>query len=99
MNTRLGRPKQLLLTKGDDNVVDDLELYDELEWLGREHIVGKVWGSVLFLDTAFWSSTDAQIYPLHWLRVHIGGTPTLAPTTSNVLSRLPIGVYSMISHS
>nr|VWO98601.1 DNA helicase (EC [Ganoderma boninense] len=37
-------PRQLLLTKGDNNHVDDLELYQGLEWLERKHIVGKVRG-------------------------------------------------------
>ncbi|PCH37476.1 hypothetical protein WOLCODRAFT_140884 [Wolfiporia cocos MD-104 SS10] len=36
--------KQLLLTKGDNNHIDDLELYQGLEWLERKHIVGKVRG-------------------------------------------------------
>ncbi|CCM05631.1 uncharacterized protein FIBRA_07860 [Fibroporia radiculosa] len=35
---------QLLLTKGDNNYIDDLELYQGLEWLERQHIVGKVRG-------------------------------------------------------
>ncbi|KAI0080383.1 hypothetical protein K474DRAFT_1704692 [Panus rudis PR-1116 ss-1] len=35
---------QLLLTKGDNNMIDDLELYQGLEWLERKHIVGKVRG-------------------------------------------------------
>lgn len=39
-------PKQLMLTKGDNNHVDDIELYQGLEWLERKHIVGKVRGSV-----------------------------------------------------
>jgi hypothetical protein len=36
--------KQLLLTKGDNNPVDDIDLYQGLEWLERQHIVGKVRG-------------------------------------------------------
>lgn len=36
--------RQLLLTKGDNNHIDDLELYQGLEWLERRHIVGKVRG-------------------------------------------------------
>ncbi|KAI0705458.1 hypothetical protein C8Q76DRAFT_751054 [Earliella scabrosa] len=36
--------RQLLLTKGDNNHIDDLELYQGLEWLERKHIVGKVRG-------------------------------------------------------
>ena len=36
--------KQLLLTKGDNNHIDDIELYQGLEWLERKHIVGKVRG-------------------------------------------------------
>ena len=35
---------QLLLTKGDNNPVDDLDLYQGLEWLERRHIIGKVQG-------------------------------------------------------
>jgi signal peptidase len=35
---------QLLLTKGDNNAVDDLDLYQGLDWLERRHIVGKVRG-------------------------------------------------------
>jgi signal peptidase len=35
---------QLLLTKGDNNHVDDIELYQGLDWLERRHIVGKVRG-------------------------------------------------------
>ncbi|KAI0046783.1 hypothetical protein FA95DRAFT_1519797 [Auriscalpium vulgare] len=35
---------QLLLTKGDNNHADDIELYRGLDWLERQHIVGKVRG-------------------------------------------------------
>ncbi|KAH9958975.1 hypothetical protein BC827DRAFT_535600 [Russula dissimulans] len=39
------RPEnQLLLTKGDNNYLDDIELYQGLDWLERKHIVGKVRG-------------------------------------------------------
>ncbi len=38
--------RQLLLTKGDNNPVDDIDLYQGLEWLERRHIVGKVRGYV-----------------------------------------------------
>lgn len=38
------QPKQLMLTKGDNNDVDDIVLYGGLEWLERKHIVGKVQG-------------------------------------------------------
>lgn len=37
---------QLLLTKGDNNHVDDIDLYQGLNWLERRHIVGKVRGYV-----------------------------------------------------
>lgn len=36
--------KQLLLTKGDNNYADDIELYQGLSWLEKKHIVGKVRG-------------------------------------------------------
>ncbi|KZS91839.1 hypothetical protein SISNIDRAFT_413584 [Sistotremastrum niveocremeum HHB9708] len=35
---------QLLLTKGDNNQEDDIQLYNGLEYLERKHIVGKVNG-------------------------------------------------------
>jgi len=35
---------QLLLTKGDNNPTDDIELYHGLSFLERKHIVGKVRG-------------------------------------------------------
>jgi len=38
--------RQRLLTKGDNNPVDDVELYKGLEWLERKHIIGKVRGYV-----------------------------------------------------
>ena len=42
---RVPRPEnQLLLTKGDNNYLDDVELYQGLDWLERKHIVGKVRG-------------------------------------------------------
>jgi signal peptidase I len=42
---KAGEPNsQLMLTKGDNNYVDDLELYQGLQWLERKHIVGKVRG-------------------------------------------------------
>jgi len=45
----MGQPPardQLLLTKGDNNPVDDIDLYKGINWLERRHIVGKVRGSV-----------------------------------------------------
>jgi signal peptidase len=36
--------RQLLLTKGDNNDVDDIALYAGLEWLERRHVIGKVRG-------------------------------------------------------
>jgi signal peptidase len=45
-------PKQLLLTKGDNNYVDDIDLYQGLDWLERKHIVGKVRGYVFFFSLA-----------------------------------------------
>lgn len=36
--------KQLLLTKGDNNNANDIELYQGLDWLEKRHIVGKVRG-------------------------------------------------------
>jgi signal peptidase len=45
-SSKLGGPSQLLLTKGDNNPVDDTELYRGLEWLEKGHIVGKVNGYV-----------------------------------------------------
>lgn len=36
--------EQMILTKGDNNQLDDIELYMGLRWLERKHIVGKVRG-------------------------------------------------------
>jgi hypothetical protein len=40
---------QRLLTKGDNNPVDDIGLYRGLEHLERKHVVGKVRGYVSML--------------------------------------------------
>ncbi|KAI0312713.1 hypothetical protein OF83DRAFT_1176377 [Amylostereum chailletii] len=40
---------QLLLTKGDNNYLDDVELYQGLDFLRRKHIVGKVRGFVPYV--------------------------------------------------
>ena len=48
-STEAGVPNpedQLLLTKGDNNPVDDIGLYRGLKHLGRKHVVGKVKGYV-----------------------------------------------------
>ncbi|KAF9022222.1 hypothetical protein BDZ89DRAFT_956806, partial [Hymenopellis radicata] len=37
-------PEQLILTKGDNNPVDDFELYKGVHWLERKHVVGTVRG-------------------------------------------------------
>lgn len=42
-------PRQLMLTKGDNNYADDLELYRGLDWLERKHIVGKVKGFLPYI--------------------------------------------------
>ena len=44
------RREQKLLTKGDNNPVDDIDLYNGLSWLERKHIVGVVRGSVSSLS-------------------------------------------------
>ena len=41
---------QLVLTKGDNNPVDDIALYRGLKYLERRHVVGKVRGCVSMLD-------------------------------------------------
>jgi hypothetical protein len=40
---------QLLLTKGDNNPTDDIDLYRGVSWLERRHIVGKVRGCVCLI--------------------------------------------------
>ncbi|KIJ16470.1 hypothetical protein PAXINDRAFT_75667 [Paxillus involutus ATCC 200175] len=42
-------PNQLLLTKGDNNHVDDIALYQGLDFLERRHIVGKVRGFLPYI--------------------------------------------------
>jgi hypothetical protein len=41
---------QLVLTKGDNNPVDDIALYRGLKHLERKHVVGKVRGYASTLD-------------------------------------------------
>ncbi|KLO07840.1 signal peptidase I [Schizopora paradoxa] len=41
--------KQLLLTKGDNNNANDIELYQGLDWLEKRHIVGKVRGFMPYI--------------------------------------------------
>ncbi|KAK7470127.1 Signal peptidase complex catalytic subunit [Stygiomarasmius scandens] len=41
--------QQQMLTKGDNNPVDDLDLYEGLEWLEKKHIVGKVSGYIPYV--------------------------------------------------
>ncbi|KAF7433547.1 Signal peptidase complex catalytic subunit [Pleurotus ostreatus] len=41
--------EQKMLTKGDNNHVDDLALYEGLDWLERKHIVGKVRGFMPYI--------------------------------------------------
>jgi len=48
----MGQPparNQLLLTKGDNNPVDDIDLYKGISWLERRHIVGKVRGFLPYI--------------------------------------------------
>ncbi|KAH0831299.1 hypothetical protein J3R83DRAFT_13941 [Lanmaoa asiatica] len=42
-------PNQLMLTKGDNNHVDDVELYQGLDFLERRHIIGKVRGFLPYI--------------------------------------------------
>ncbi|KAH8112288.1 hypothetical protein DFH11DRAFT_1512056 [Phellopilus nigrolimitatus] len=41
--------KQLLLTKGDNNLGDDIGLYQGLAWLEKRHIIGKVGGFMPYI--------------------------------------------------
>ncbi|CAE6424321.1 unnamed protein product [Rhizoctonia solani] len=50
--------EQLLLTKGDNNSLDDIELYRGLRWLERKHIVGKVQGFLPYVGYATIAMND-----------------------------------------
>jgi len=69
--------RQRLLTKGDNNYVDDIELYKGLEWLERKHIVGKVRGYVLFIQSyscpQYLIISCPQILALCWICNHCHG--------------------------
>ena len=66
------RPEnQLLLTKGDNNYLDDVELYQGLDWLERTHIVGKVRGCVHPM-TSPWSEAHSPIFTLHSFLPFVG---------------------------
>ncbi|OAX32875.1 hypothetical protein K503DRAFT_776203 [Rhizopogon vinicolor AM-OR11-026] len=87
--TRLAKLKfpagvhQLLLTKGDNSHVDDIELYHwGLGWLERRHIVGKVRGYVfftLFIFVPYFSPS------LTWSHV---GSPMSFPWYITVYARI-----------
>ncbi|TRM66862.1 signal peptidase complex catalytic subunit SEC11 [Schizophyllum amplum] len=49
---------QLLLTKGDNNPIDDTGLYQGMDWLQRQHIVGKVRGFVPYVGYATIAMND-----------------------------------------
>ncbi|KAI4523115.1 signal peptidase complex catalytic subunit SEC11 [Schizophyllum commune] len=50
---------QLLLTKGDNNPIDDTGLYTQgMDWLERKHIVGKVRGFVPYVGYATIAMND-----------------------------------------
>ncbi|KAF8607367.1 putative signal peptidase [Ceratobasidium sp. AG-I] len=50
--------EQTLLTKGDNNPLDDIELYMGLRWLERKHIVGKVRGFLPYVGYATIAMND-----------------------------------------
>jgi len=50
-----------MLTKGDNNPVDDIALYRGLKHLERKHIVGKVRGYVFTTGTVIRSHCLARI--------------------------------------
>ncbi|OJA21079.1 hypothetical protein AZE42_11064 [Rhizopogon vesiculosus] len=64
---------QLLLTKDDNNHVDDIELYQGLNWLERRHIVGKDRGYIFFTLFLFvpYFFTISDLVPCPLLRVHV----------------------------
>lgn len=61
---------QYLLTKGDNNMLDDVGLYDGVKHLKRSHIVGKVQGLV--------STASFQIFLLTPSIMGLATSPTLA---------------------
>jgi signal peptidase len=75
LETRAAGARTLLLTKGDNNAVDDLELYGGREWLEHEHIVGAVRGSVLLCVRMLSRErlTRAQVHPVRRIRHHRDG--------------------------
>ena len=48
--TASGREKQFILTKGDNNQIDDRGLYERgRDWIHREHILGRVTGHIPYV--------------------------------------------------
>jgi len=67
---------QLLLTKGDNNPVDDIALYRGLKHLGRKHVVGKVRGYVSMPAVRSWVHRlvkTVQFLAIRGLRYHRNG--------------------------
>ncbi|WVN89467.1 signal peptidase I [Cryptococcus depauperatus CBS 7841] len=44
IESHISNTTQLLLTKGDNNKFDDISLYQGMEWIERQHVIGKVRG-------------------------------------------------------
>ncbi|KAF8501336.1 hypothetical protein BU17DRAFT_58902 [Hysterangium stoloniferum] len=57
-DTLIHTDHQLLLTKGDNNAMDDIQLYQGLDWLERKHIVGKVQGFLPYIGYATIAMND-----------------------------------------
>ncbi|TDL15965.1 hypothetical protein BD410DRAFT_832348 [Rickenella mellea] len=66
--------KQRILTKGDNNPVDDIGLYRGLEWIERRHVIGKVRGFVPYVG---YISIAINEFPRLRLLV-FGGTALMA---------------------
>ena len=80
---------QLLLTKGDNNYVDDIELYQGLEWLEKKHIVGKVRGCVI---SSFGSGVPLSVL------VFVGSCHMWAMSQSHWCVRILVLVLLPLTH-
>ncbi|KEP49162.1 signal peptidase complex catalytic subunit SEC11 [Rhizoctonia solani 123E] len=80
--------EQLLLTKGDNNELDDIQLYRGLRWLERKHIVGKVQGFLPYVGYATIAMNDfPQLkYAL------LGGLGDVTKQTPNLSSATTTGL-------
>nr|GAT61305.1 predicted protein [Mycena chlorophos] len=82
------------LTKGDNNEVDDLSLYNGMQWLEAEHLVGKVYGIVPYVGyISIYMKAIPGLNTTKGWRENFSGSPSalrhLAPASNERTQSVP----------